>query len=178
MATSIRNKIADSIRDTWVNAVVPSAIVPRHWRWALLRVAGLHAERFSVIAENVNIFGNDIRIGTYSFVGVNVILDCSGPVRIGSGCSLGLGVSIVTGTHEVGPEHRRAGRNISLPVILEDGCWLGANVTVLPGVTIGRGCIVGANSLVTKDCEPNGLYIGQPARRVRELTDADANLAS
>lgn len=54
-------------------------------------------------------------------------------------------------------------------IIVESGCWIGANVTILPGVTIGHGCIVGAGSLVTKDCMPNGLYVGSPAKRIRDL---------
>lgn len=126
------------------------------------------------MSEHVSVRGKGLQIGTYSFVGVNVVLDCSAPVRIGQGCSLGMGVTLVTGTHAVGPEHRRAGRNLASPVTLEDGCWLGANVTVLPGVTVGRGCIVGAGSLVTKDCLPNGVYYGRPARRVRDVSDVDS----
>lgn len=54
-------------------------------------------------------------------------------------------------------------------VVVEDGCWLGGNVTVLPGVTIKKGCIVGAGAVVTKDTEPDGLYAGIPAKRIKEL---------
>lgn len=54
---------------------------------------------------------------------------------------------------------------------MEDGCWLGGNVTVLPGVTIGRGCVIAAGAVVTKSCDPNGLYAGVPARRIRDLDE-------
>ncbi|WP_372495087.1 acyltransferase [Nocardioides pinisoli] len=52
-----------------------------------------------------------------------------------------------------------------------NGAWIGAAVTVLPGVTIGPGCVVAAGSVVTADCQANGLYAGVPARRIRDLPD-------
>lgn len=57
------------------------------------------------------------------------------------------------------PEPARIGR----------GAWLGANVTILPGVNIGDGAVVGAGSVVTKDVEPNAVVVGSPARKVREV---------
>jgi maltose O-acetyltransferase len=56
--------------------------------------------------------------------------------------------------------------------VIEDGCWIGAGATILPGVTVRAGCIVASGAIVTKDCEPNGLYAGNPARRIRELDAA------
>lgn len=56
-----------------------------------------------------------------------------------------------------------------MPIVIGRGCWIGANVTIMPGVTIGDGCVIGAGSLVTNDCEPNGVYVGIPARRKKEL---------
>ncbi|MBF0900795.1 MAG: sugar O-acetyltransferase, partial [Atopobium sp.] len=49
----------------------------------------------------------------------------------------------------------------------------GGNVTVLPGVTIGNNCVIGANSLVTKDIPDNSLVVGSPAKVVRQITEAD-----
>nr|WP_304437690.1 DapH/DapD/GlmU-related protein [Frigoribacterium sp. Leaf44] len=51
-----------------------------------------------------------------------------------------------------------------MPVTIEDGCWIGANVTILPGVTLGRGSVVGAGSVVTKSYPPNSKLAGSPAR--------------
>ena len=50
-----------------------------------------------------------------------------------------------------------------------DGCWLGGNVAVLPGVSIGSGCVIAAGSIVTADCEPDCLYAGIPAQLKRRL---------
>lgn len=49
------------------------------------------------------------------------------------------------------------------------GTWIGAGAVVLPGVTIGPGCVVAAGAVVVRHCEPNGLYAGVPARRVKEI---------
>jgi maltose O-acetyltransferase len=53
------------------------------------------------------------------------------------------------------------------PVRVSDRCWLGARATILPGVTIGEGTIIGAGAVVTKDCKPGAVYVGVPARRLR-----------
>ncbi|WP_268918850.1 DapH/DapD/GlmU-related protein [Actinomyces trachealis] len=55
------------------------------------------------------------------------------------------------------------------PVRIGRGAWLGANVTVLPGVTIADGAVVGAGSVVTKDVAPNTVVVGTPARPVRDI---------
>jgi maltose O-acetyltransferase len=76
---------------------------------------------------------------------------------------------LLTGTHEIGDAQRRRGLDRHAPVTIGDGCWFGARVTVTPGVTVGQGCVVGSGAVVVKDCEPDGLYVGSPARRVRDL---------
>ena len=50
-----------------------------------------------------------------------------------------------------------------------DGCWICAGCTILPGVTIGEGCVIAAGSVVNKDCAPDGLYAGVPAKRIKDL---------
>ena len=57
---------------------------------------------------------------------------------------------------------------ISKPVVIDDDVWIGESVTVLPGVTIGRGAIVGALSVVTKDVEPYTIVVGTPARTIKK----------
>jgi len=57
-----------------------------------------------------------------------------------------------------------------LPVTIEEDCWLGTGAIVLPGVSIGRGSIIGAGAVVTKDIPPLSLAVGVPARVVRQIT--------
>ncbi|NTU65300.1 MAG: hypothetical protein HGB05_18340 [Chloroflexi bacterium] len=66
---------------------------------------------------------------------------------------------------------QRAGATFSAPVTIQDGTWLGARCIVLPGVTVGRGSVVGAGSVVTKDVPPNTLVGGVPAKVIRSIND-------
>jgi acetyltransferase-like isoleucine patch superfamily enzyme len=76
---------------------------------------------------------------------------------------------VLTSTHEPGDHENRRGRYTTAPVTIGAGSWIGARATIMPGVTIGEGVTVGAGSVVTRDCEPDGLYAGVPATRVKEL---------
>ena len=62
------------------------------------------------------------------------------------------------------------------PVHIGNDCWLGACVTVCPGVTIGDGCVIGAGSVVTRDIPPGSFAAGVPCRIIREITEADSML--
>jgi maltose O-acetyltransferase len=91
-------------------------------------------------------------------------------LEIGDNVRIGPFVRIITATHEIGPACQRGTKAVvGKPVSIRDGCWIGAGVTVMPGVTIDRGCVIGANSVVHRNTEINGLYVGNPARRIREL---------
>lgn len=93
-----------------------------------------------------------------------------GDIYLGKNVVLAMGVTLTTHTHIIGDTNRRAPRKTVLkPIRIEEGCWLGANVTVLPGVTIGRGTVVGAGTVVIKNLEPNSLYVGNPAKKVKDL---------
>ncbi|QYR20593.1 acyltransferase [Paenibacillus sp. sptzw28] len=78
-------------------------------------------------------------------------------------------VLFCTSSHDPGTKHKRAGKNNGKPIIIGDGSWIGARSIILQGVTVGEGCIIAAGSLVNKDCEPNGLYAGIPAKRIKDL---------
>lgn len=60
------------------------------------------------------------------------------------------------------------------PVHIGNDCWLGASVTVCPGVTIGDNCVIGAGSVVTRDIPSNSFAAGVPCKVIREITDADS----
>jgi acetyltransferase-like isoleucine patch superfamily enzyme len=81
---------------------------------------------------------------------------------------------LLTTGHDLGPHEQRAGELTAAPIVVGDGAWIGARSVVLPGITVGPGAVVAAGSVVTTDCEPDGLYAGVPAVRKRELpTDGD-----
>jgi acetyltransferase-like isoleucine patch superfamily enzyme len=93
-----------------------------------------------------------------------------GNVTIGNRVSIAPRVTLVTSSH---PNHSRTRGFAPVsqgPIVIEDDAWLGAGCVILPGVRIGRGAVVGANSVVSHDVPPLHVVAGQTARTVRELT--------
>ena len=84
-------------------------------------------------------------------------------IFIGKNCDIGPEVRFIIGSHKIGSQKRRAGFGTAKPIIIEDGCWIGANVTILEGVKVGKGSIVAAGALVNKDVKENVLVAGVPA---------------
>lgn len=112
-------------------------------------------------------FGGHIFLGEDIFINRNCMFVDLGGIYIGDRVLIGPGVTILTVNHEENPATRR---NLHCQAVhIEAGAWLGANVTVLPGVTIGKNAIVGAGSLVTKDVPAETVVIGSPAREVRKI---------
>jgi acetyltransferase-like isoleucine patch superfamily enzyme len=101
-----------------------------------------------------------------------------GDVAIGRGCIFAPNVFVSSGAHtfEAIPyrtirDQERAAPAPSRPVRILDDCWIGVNAVVQPGVTIARGCVVGANSVVTHDLPPYAVAAGSPARVIRTRLD-------
>lgn len=128
-------------------------------------------------------YGAFTRVGKYFYANFNLtVLDCC-PVEIGDNVLIGPNVSLVTPVHPLRWQDRniRVREDGSLeeleyakPIFIEDNCWLGANVTVLGGVRIGEGSVIGAGSVVARDIPPHSLAVGNPCRVVRSITEADA----
>ncbi|MFH9424407.1 sugar O-acetyltransferase [Streptomyces sp. NPDC017529] len=114
-------------------------------------------------------FGYHIRIGARTFVNFNAVFLDAGPITIGTDVQIGPNVQLLTPTHELDPERRRAGWEKAEPVTIGDNVWLGGGVVVCPGASVGADTVVGAGSVVTKDLPPGVLAVGNPARVVRKL---------
>ena len=102
-----------------------------------------------------------------SFVNREVKIICNQNITIGDECMIAMGTVIRDndgGTHRILSE----GYINSKPIVIQNHVWIGENVMVLKGVTIGEGSVIGANSLVTKDIPPHCLAIGSPAKVIRE----------
>ncbi|UFS57847.1 acyltransferase [Subtercola endophyticus] len=158
------------LQEVWANGIAATPFVPKYLRYLFLRAQGFHIEK-SRINAHVRWSGS----GTVSIgvgVGINQYCDInhSASVTIGAGVALGRGVMIITATHEIGDNSRRCGPGMLAPVTIEEGAWLGARVVIMPGVTIGRGAVVGAGSVVTRSLAPNRVYAGSPAKAIRDLT--------
>jgi maltose O-acetyltransferase len=149
-------------------------VVPDRFRVALLRATGARVGGGVRMLAGLTVVRPELlSIDDGCFVSLNCYLDGSGGLMLGENVSLANNVQILTTTHRTGPSTNRAGERLFGPVRVGGGTWVGAGVIILPGVRIGGGCVIGAGSVVTSDCSPDGLYTGVPARRVRELHDAD-----
>ena len=88
---------------------------------------------------------------------------------IGHRVSIGPFVKLLTDSHELSNIGKRAGKSIYTPIVIEDGVWIGAAAIILGGVTLGRGCVVAAGAVVTKNVAPDTLVAGVPAKIIRQL---------
>ena len=112
-------------------------------------------------------FGHNIRIGRNVFVNHACTFMDRGGITLEDDVLIGPKVNLITSNHPTEPGQRRS--TISRPIVIRRGAWLGANATVMPGVTIGENAIVGAGAVVTKDVPTNCLAAGVPARVVKRL---------
>ncbi|MDP9830467.1 sugar O-acetyltransferase [Kineosporia succinea] len=117
-------------------------------------------------------YGTNIRIGARCFANFGLTALDVATITIGDDVQIGPHVQLLTPTHPVDPELRRAKWEAAEPVVIGDNVWLGGGVVVCPGVTIGENTVVGAGSVVTRDLPANVVAVGSPARVIRELGPA------
>lgn len=108
-------------------------------------------------------------IGEHSFIGPNGVLGAGGGIVIGSHVQIGPGVTITAERHifddpELSIDEQGVQRQ---GVIIEDNCWLGGRVTILDGVRVGHGSVIGAGAVVTRSIPPLSVAVGVPARVIR-----------
>lgn len=118
-------------------------------------------------------FGSNIHLGKRFFANFDcVMLDCA-PITIGDDVMLAPKVGLYTAGHALDAAERAAGGCFARPINIGNAVWIGAGVSILPGVTICDGAVVGAGSVVTRDVPPCTVVAGNPARVLREITEAD-----
>ncbi|WP_442961054.1 acyltransferase [Pseudarthrobacter sp. J64] len=112
--------------------------------------------------------GLGLTVGEYTSIGRGNVLWAQGGISIGRDCLLGPNVTIISENHNITDTRVpiRLQGNTRSSIVIEDDCWIGANVTILAGVSIGRGSVVGAGSVVTRSVEANSIALGSPARVV------------
>lgn len=157
-----------------INKLGASQFINNSFRTTIYRKAGLKIANSARVKSDVFFDTDLIEIGSDSFINRFCQFHDGGhgqKVIIGINCQIAMNVTFCTVSHEIwGSEHnRRAGYAFTQPIVVEDGCWIGANSTILPGVTIGKGCVIAAGAVVTKDAAPNGIYAGVPAKRIKDL---------
>lgn len=111
----------------------------------------------------------DVVIGDYTRIGMhNTII---GPVCIGSHVNLAQGITVTALNHNFEDKEKRIDEQgiTTKPIIIGDDVWIGANAVILPGVTIGKHCVVAAGAVVTKDVPDNTIVGGVPAKEIKKI---------
>lgn len=132
----------------------------------LLRLFGANIGKGVVIKPGVSVkYPWFLEIGDYTWVGENVWIDNLAKIKIGKNCCLSQGAMLLTGNHNY---KNTTFDLITSPIELEDGCWVGAQSVVCPGVTMHSHSILTVLSVLAENTKPYGLYRGNPAEWVRE----------
>ena len=160
----------------------------RNRRYAMLK------EYFGSVGRNVSVgegiivdFGENIHIGDNVSINYRCTLIACNKITIGNDVLIAPGVQLNTASHPVKLEERLTPnwnpdngeyrwRTYAKPITIGNGCWIGANATILAGVTIGDGAVVGAGAVVTKDVEPHTVVGGVPAKIIKHIYDKEPDI--
>lgn len=140
-------------------------------RLFLFRRLCLKLSRVS-LGQNVSMCGRgwiygrgELNLGRDTWLSPGVIFytHIEAPITIGDRCDIGPAVEFITGGHDIGSASRRAGTGTAKPIVINEGCWIGASAKILGGVSIGAGSVVAAGAVVTRDVPADVLVAGVPA---------------
>ncbi|MHC5755645.1 MAG: acyltransferase [Nostoc sp.] len=132
----------------------------------------IHLENGVILERNVLIGAlnnTSIHIGQDTFIGPSVCISGPGDIKIGKHCLIAAHTAMYANNHNFAdPTEPIKYQGITCKgIVIEDDCWLGHGVKVLDGVTIGRGSVIGAGAVVTKDIPPFSVAVGVPARVIK-----------
>ena len=138
-------------------------------------------EMFAEIGDNcyiepplhANWAGHHVHFGKNVYANFNLTLVDDTHIYVGDYTMFGPNVTLATAGHPILPELREQCYQYNAPIHIGKNCWIGANVVIVPGVTIGDNVVVGAGSVVTKDLPDNVVAVGNPCRILREIGEHD-----
>jgi maltose O-acetyltransferase len=149
-------------------------------RTAALRALGIRIGARSLIMGPLDLTGagtgvGRLSIGEDTFITGPLHVDLGGSVRIGNWVRIGHHVVLLTQNHEIGPPEFRCGSTVMSPIDIGDGVWIASRVTILPGVSVGKGAVVAAGAVVTRNVAPHTFVAGVPAKFVKNLEVGGSN---
>lgn len=145
-------------------------------RTRLYRLCGVHIGPRSYILGSLRLTGpgsicKRLRIGSDCVLNAPICFNLDAEITLGNNVWIGNDVMFITSDHLIGPSQERCNEINPKPIVVEDGCWIGAGAMIAPGVTIGRGSIVSMGAVVGVDVAPNKLVGGNPARAIKSLPE-------
>lgn len=120
-------------------------------------------------------YGTNITVGNNFYTNHNCIILDGARVTFGDNVFIAPNCVFSTAGHAIDSEQRANGLEVALPITVGDNVWFGANVTVLPGVSVGKNTIIGAGSVVNKNIPDGVVAAGNPCRVIRKITEDDRN---
>ena len=114
-------------------------------------------------------YGYNIEVGENFYANVNCVILDGAKVSFGDNVFIAPNCGFYTAGHPLDVAQRNQGLEYAYPIRIGNNVWIGANVSVLPGVTIGDNCVIGAGSVVTKDIPANSLAVGNPCKVIRSI---------
>ena len=169
----LRTELVYAQRSFWnavVNVFPDGLLTNRYLRPLAMHVSGVSSGKGCRVWKTVYITRpSNLSLGQGVLINRHVYIDSYDKVEIGNNVSIGYRAVLITSTHETESPSRRAGEIQGKPIVVEDGCWIGAGAIIGPGVRLSRGCVVSAGSVVMRSMPPNVLVVGNPARVIQEL---------
>lgn len=143
-------------------------------REILKAVTGTYGENLFIIPPiYANTGLSNVHFGKEVFMNFNCNFVDDGAIYIDDYTMVGPGVTFATAVHPISPKLRKSKLQLNKSIHIGKNVWIGANATILPGVTIGDNSIIGAGSIVTKDIPKNIIAVGNPAKKLRDITEKD-----
>ena len=118
--------------------------------------------------------GHHLHFGSGIYANSNLTVVDDGHIYVGDKVMFGPNVTVATAGHPINPELRGKGLQFNKDVYIGENSWIGAGVTIVPGVRIGCNTVIGAGSIVTKDIPDNVVAVGNPCRVLREIGEYDS----
>ena len=133
------------------------------------RIIGVHNGSYIIESPFHCDYGYNIELGENFYMNVNCVILDEAKVSFGDNVFIAPGCGFYTAGHPFDVEHRNSGLEYAKPITVGNNVWIGGNVSVLPGVTIGDNCVIGAGSVVVKDIPADSLAVGNPCKVIRKI---------
>lgn len=150
-----------------LNQVLPSNFEKKNE--LIKEILGELPEGLEIVTPFQCDYGKNIHLGKNVFINSNCYFMDGNDITVGDYVFIGPYCGFYTASHPIDYKRRNQGLEKALPITIGDNCWFGANVSVMPGITIGSGCVIGAGSVITKDIPDHSVVVGTAARVIKSI---------